>query len=73
MQYLEQFYEIRKNSRTSLYARIFSFSGNYSIYQPKTDFCKGFERYMGLVPFSCLKLILQIKQLRGAKLRFCFK
>ncbi len=37
MLYLEQFYRIPKNSRTIMYAKIFWFLRNYSIYQPKTN------------------------------------
>lgn len=37
MLYLEQFYGIPKNSRTSMYAKIFWFPRNYSIYHPKTN------------------------------------
>lgn len=37
MQYLERFYKIQKNSCTIMYIKIFLFSRNHSICQPKIN------------------------------------
>lgn len=37
MQYLERFYKIQKNLCTIMYIKIFLFSRNHSIYQPKIN------------------------------------